>query len=878
MHNGSGGVFTPSGPIEAGFFVCSGDAESAATATFDRIAIGKPKLDYHSSWIGNTFSQDSTGHVSNSIRALWVEPDGTCYTNSSWDEAGEASKIYRNGKVVGSFRKENESLGNSFCGEGSITSDGVHTYLAAGRNIYMSDMLAHGSATRPVYFASGLWDEKRNVTSGMVVVKGELYVADSREDKIRVARAEFTPYYTAGNSSVNHATQAIDTSGVAHAAPAAVYQSQRECDHLPYRIPHLDPASVYTVRFHFAEYKFDQPGKRPMDVFAGGQRRQFDILEAAGAKYKAAVLDIANARTDKNGTLGVGLTRVRGSADGHIVVCGFEVLQADGKPAFALNCGGPQVGGFQSEVQEIPERAFAFVRPGPMTADKRGDLWIIQRANDFPAEVTPATKYPAALKCYHTDGTFTGRQISDVVNPTAVAYDPAADRLLVAENAPDQNIRIYGNLAAAPRYTGSFGIRGGIYAGKTPGLLFDPAAGGWARFYGLSGVGIDAQGRIYVSCNSSGTDLRAFTPDGHLVWMLNGLHFVDYADFDPDSDGSEVYCPFKHYTLDYAKTEPGSEWRYIAYNWNPLKYGPAHRPNCSSAVVRRVGPQRTLMLYTSGQGQLGYVGIYRFDGHVNVPAGRIQQVKGGNVEVWIDANGDGQETADEVTTCPRCGYIQSFAVDQRGDIWLACMGAPTLRHFFFHGLNEHGVPLYGTNPGSYEDIPFPGTGKKVNVWGQIARVVYDSQRDVMYLVGPARDRKADKDNPVVYLVRYDGWSQGNRTARWTITLPDPATDPNFMYTPPQPSGLAFHWMAFDVAVDKIFLAEMWGPIHVYDAATGKPDVILNAGPEVSGGNAWEDEQMGVRACKRSNGEYIILSENSGYRAKNNMFRWKPEAK
>jgi hypothetical protein len=50
-------------------------------------------------------------------------------------------------------------------------------------------------------------------------------------------------------------------------------------------------------------------------------------------------------------------------------------------------------------------------------------------------------------------------------------------------------------------------------------------------------------------------------------------------------------------------------------------------------------------------------------------------------------------------------------------------------------------------------------------------------------------------------------------------------------------------------------------------------VILNAGPEVSGKMAWEDEQMGVRAFKRKNGEYVIFSENSGFRAKDNLFRW-----
>ncbi|MBW3622269.1 MAG: hypothetical protein KY468_02540 [Armatimonadetes bacterium] len=288
-----------------------------------------------------------------------------------------------------------------------------------------------------------------------------------------------------------------------------------------------------------------------------------------------------------------------------------------------------------------------------------------------------------------------------------------------------------------------------------------------------------------------------------------------------------------------------------------------------------MGPKRSLAIYTSGQGSVDYAGIFRFDGHIAVPAGRIRDT--GECEVWTDRNGDGKETSEEVSKVPRPnGAFQSYHVDQKGDIWTVWMaGTPILRRFIFKGLNEHGVPLYGTRPGDYEDIPFPGTGTPVSTWGQQGRVVYDSERDVMYLLGPAKERKSDKENTHSYLARYDRWSAGNRKARWLINLPDPDSDPNFMYTSPNPYGLGFQWEAFDVAEDKIFVAEMWGPIHVYDAATGKRDLILNAGPEISGQMAWEDMQMGVTAFKRKNGEYVVFSENSGFRAKNHLFRWKP---
>jgi hypothetical protein len=128
-----------------------------------------------------------------------------------------------------------------------------------------------------------------------------------------------------------------------------------------------------------------------------------------------------------------------------------------------------------------------------MAFDKRGDLWIIQRGNDFRCEVWNMTSLcTAAVKCYKTDGTFTGREISDVVCPRALGYDAANDPSLVAENGPDVNVRIYGGLEMKPTPAKTFGVQGGIYVGRHPGLVSNPESGGFARFAGISGVGVDA--------------------------------------------------------------------------------------------------------------------------------------------------------------------------------------------------------------------------------------------------------------------------------------------------------------------------------------------------------------------------------------------------
>ena len=73
-----------------------------------------------------------------------------------------------------------------------------------------------------------------------------------------------------------------------------------------------------------------------------------------------------------------------------------------------------------------------------------------KRGNDFPIGNVVTAKYPAAIKCYQPDGTFTGREIKDLVNPRGLGYDTTKDQLLVAENGADLNVRFYSGLDTKP--------------------------------------------------------------------------------------------------------------------------------------------------------------------------------------------------------------------------------------------------------------------------------------------------------------------------------------------------------------------------------------------------------------------------------------------
>nr|MCU0982033.1 DUF1349 domain-containing protein [Pirellulaceae bacterium] len=122
ISNVSGGPIVLDGPVQLGVFVSSGVAGKTATATFDSIATGGPQMRYKTSWVGNTFgSREEDKHVSNTISAMWVAPDGTCYTSSYWDEGGRPVTSYRDGRAARGL-----PIGTPQTAEGAISGDATH--------------------------------------------------------------------------------------------------------------------------------------------------------------------------------------------------------------------------------------------------------------------------------------------------------------------------------------------------------------------------------------------------------------------------------------------------------------------------------------------------------------------------------------------------------------------------------------------------------------------------------------------------------------------------------------------------------------------------------------------------------------------------------
>ncbi|MFN6518012.1 MAG: hypothetical protein RMY29_026485 [Nostoc sp. CreGUA01] len=506
-------------------------------------------------------------------------------------------------------------------------------------------------------------------------------------------------------------------------------------------------------------------------------------------------------------------------------------------------------------------RSFSVANPGAIAVDKQKNLWIIQNKNG---------SNPAKILYYSPSGKQVAKKITDIVEPTAIAIDPQG-KLLVAENGSRQQILIY-DIKDQPVQVGSFGCKNGIYTG-VPGEVRD------LKLYGLTGVGTDAAGNIYINSNgfnNSGTDLRKFAPSGKLLWRSLGLIFVDNADADPKTDGVDLFTKQEQYQMDYSKPA-GKQWTYKAYTLNPFKYPQDPRLHTSpdATFVRRIQGKPFLFLtdmYSS------FLQIYRFnpttDGKIAIPAGMFVATNGADKPfingnwppyqpqkgewIWRDGNGNGKFESNEYDTSKDYPHIGGWWVDSKGDVWkaLRTQDGIGIRHYPLKGIDAKGNPIY-----SYSSMEKQTTPK---IFNDLRRIEYFPQTDTMYLSGFTADHPAFGDDTGVVgseIARFDNWSKGNRTPRWRAVIPYDTTGKREVST-----------AAMSVAGDYVFAVTVkTAEVYVYNATTGVEVQKLKPGPEVGSESGWIDIPYGIRAFRRSNGEYLVFVEEN-WKGKVIMYR------
>jgi predicted alpha-1,2-mannosidase len=140
------------------------------------------------------------------------------------------------------------------------------------------------------------------------------------------AVAGFVPDPNMLYGNANRAQPRIDTSA-AHAAPAAVYQSERYGRDFTYTFP-VPNTGHYLVRLHFAEIFDDGAGRRVENIHINGQPvlPNLDIFVAAGGMNKALVKEFPGIAPDSHGNITIRTSAAPASPDQNAKICGIEIL------------------------------------------------------------------------------------------------------------------------------------------------------------------------------------------------------------------------------------------------------------------------------------------------------------------------------------------------------------------------------------------------------------------------------------------------------------------------------------------------------------------------------------------------------------------------
>ncbi|WP_321795536.1 hypothetical protein [Caballeronia sp. J97] len=507
-------------------------------------------------------------------------------------------------------------------------------------------------------------------------------------------------------------------------------------------------------------------------------------------------------------------------------------------------------------------------RPGRIALAPDGSLWaIVDSIGDHP-------------RIAHFSAF--GEPLSDAprLQADSIAADIALDRqgrLLVADNGPRQQVLFFTKQGSAYRESGALGERGGIFAG----IAGKPGPG---RFNGLTGVGVDAAGNVYVSTNGIGVrdgpigaglgaTLESYAPGGALRWQMQGLLFVDGAWIDPGRPDS-VYTGNKRFELDFSKPS-GQEWTYAGFLSGRFRYpdDPVfHVDQWPGLPIARRLEGRTFLYLTDMYAD--HLKIYRFDekrdGELAIPsgfiAGRPRPVQNvpnrpeGGEWIWRDLDGDGRFDAKEFRRNPGTARITGgwgWWVDSTGDIWRTS-DAKGIYRLRYGGLDKQGNPVYDFSNMQTYAMPAP--------FAELRRAIYDAASDTMYVTGYTPDEPFDRrywKEVGRRLVRYDHWSNDPR-ARYSIALP--------WDTQARPLSTV---IGVTVEGQYVFAVEPVGDVHVYDKDSGKEVGVIRPGPEVGRASGWVDVPNGVSAHRRGNGEYLVFVEEDA-RGKVMMYRWTPQ--
>jgi hypothetical protein len=510
---------------------------------------------------------------------------------------------------------------------------------------------------------------------------------------------------------------------------------------------------------------------------------------------------------------------------------------------FAADSGSQKIKVYDA-VAMTPIQEWAVPRPGQMTIDTKGNLWVISKGDKV--------NKPRILRFTQT-GVKLMQEITGLPDPRGLAID-SKGRLVVGVNGERQQVCFFSNIDSTPKPDSAFGDAGGLTGGAAPGVVTPK------KFLNITAVGADAAGNLYVAFTGHDTDvgagtvLRSFDSSGKMNWEVLGLAFVDVAAVDPFSDGADVYTKQEHFSMDYSKP-PGKEAAWKGYTLDSVTYPGDWRDqryhHMYAWEMRRVSGKK--FLYTSDM-DFAHLGVVRFANdsgsrdEVAIPCANLSEGDG----IWVDANGDGKQDAFEYTKPFEPNHkMHGKFVDENGGLWIA-VESRKIHYIPCDGVDRNGVPMF--------DLPGKKSWDVSADFTVLGRVAYIASTDTLYVGGFTGDHPVSGHYGCFQVIKkYQGLLEKGTlpVGQWSVVATDNSLGKS-MYADEQ----------------YVFFCRVRDPGHVkcFSAIDGSLVQTLAPGPEVGSTQGWIDIGNGLNAFRRSNGEYLVFQEEDAF-AKVLMYRW-----
>jgi hypothetical protein len=493
-------------------------------------------------------------------------------------------------------------------------------------------------------------------------------------------------------------------------------------------------------------------------------------------------------------------------------------LATSGSLLYASDSPGNRVRVFTTA--GVWQRDINISSPGALAVDGAGDIWVAQKSAGTIVEFNPAGSLLNTI------------QMSVASRPSALYFDAATGHLMIGDEGPDMNIKIY-NISSTPFLVSTFGIQGG-YLDTTAGIKGQV---GDKRFTRVAGIGKDSAGNLYVLNNpwggtwdlgrNGGTDIHSYSRSGNLQWKLQSLNFEGIAAPDPGTDGANFYGG----TNIYTGTAGGS---FVANSVDPIDYPSDPRININDherdehfGQLATVGANRILVAAGQNPRIFYFFHFNAANGYIAIPDTSIPG------------------TAFN-TTAPITG---GFCLDSKGDVWAGLDRTNHIYHYPLTGFDASGKPTWGA--GIATSIP--------RTIRPLTRIIYLTDSDTMILAQGMVGR-TDWTSIGTRVEVYHGWLAGNTTA------PNPVIN----ITSANPKSIT-------AAGNYLFVGYVHTVpnIDAFNLTTGSVDTtFINSSPNRADVGNDVDSMYGLRSYLRSTGEYVVTKDN--YNGSSIVvYRWTP---